>query len=94
MAAARKPCYHGCMPLDDTALRAAAAALLAAAIRDVPRVAWGLHAVELGTAKIIVEIEVGRDGPSGTALVLDSSPSSTAMARELPATLRVAGLGL
>jgi hypothetical protein len=58
--------------LDDTDLRSAAATLLAAARQAEPRVAWGLHAVELGTAKIIVEIEVGPNGPRATTLLLDT----------------------
>ena len=54
-------------------LRLAAADLLAQAKRAVPQVHLGLHAVEHGaSAKLLIEIEVGRDGPVVTTLLLDT----------------------
>jgi hypothetical protein len=52
------------MPLDaaDTALRHAAADLIAAAKREIPAIALALQAVERGLGTIAVEVSVGKEG--------------------------------
>jgi hypothetical protein len=50
------------MPIDDSALRAAAADLIGSARREIPAISLALQAVEQGLGTLAVEVSIGPGG--------------------------------
>jgi hypothetical protein len=58
------------MPIDDTAIRSAAADLIASARHEIPAIGLALQAVEQGLGTIAVEVSIGPAGVT-TAILFD-----------------------